>query len=114
MLNYNSERLLWIFSPPPVMPETAALTKQVGSLEQRILLCVLSAFVSIINPNLSDNYPFLLLEGNRLSLLSRPCQNTIFFSFSFSKQCLSCEKQHFLYAHVHPSLQLLPKVEGEI
>lgn len=66
------------------MPETAALTKWAGSLEQKILLCVVSAFVSIINPNLSDNCPFLLLEGNRLSLLSRPCQNKIFFFLSAS------------------------------
>lgn len=83
------------FFPPPVMPETAALTKQVGSLEQRFLLCVLSAFVSIINPNLSDNCPFLLLEGNRLSLLSRLCQNKIFFFFQLLQAMLKLWKATF-------------------
>lgn len=83
------------FSPPPVMPETAALTKWVGSLEQKILLCVVSAFVSIINPNLSDNCPFLLLEGNRLSLLSRPCQNKIFFFFQLLQAMLKLWKATF-------------------
>lgn len=69
-------------------------------------MCAVATFVSFINPNLSDNCPFLPLEGIRLSLLS----GAFFQLPGMFKLC----RATFFYVHVHPGLQLLPKAEDEI